>query len=112
MMRDRSLQPDGRRAGPALPCHWPIASPGLVGSEGHVLMSECPVIYWPVAQSLREQTPTSWLPYIGVLIGEVSMSRGSYIRLLSWLKVEVPHGTILLFSLFNQSVDEQVFPES
>lgn len=47
------------------------SQPGLVRSEGHILMSKCPVIYWPVAQPRRGQMPTSQLTYIGVLVGEV-----------------------------------------
>lgn len=48
--------------------------PGLVRSEGHILMSECPVIYWLVAQPRGGQMPTSQLTYIGVLAGEASGS--------------------------------------
>lgn len=69
-----SLWPDGRRAGPAFPHHWLVANPGLVRSEGHILMSKYPAIYWLVAQLHVGQMPTSQLTYIGVLVGEVNGS--------------------------------------
>lgn len=52
----------------------PVASPGLGGSEGHTLRSECPVMYWSVAQSHGGQMPASQLTCIDILVDEVSAS--------------------------------------
>lgn len=104
------MRPDGRRAGPALPGHWPVANPGLVRSEGHILMSEYPGLL--AGGSALPGTNASitvdihWHPdWQGQWVLK------EYIWLLSWLKPKVPHGTLLLFNLFNPPTDGQVFPE-
>ena len=61
------LEPDpvARReaAGPALPFHWPVASPGLVGRKGHILMSECPAISSSMLRAKAYITlDTHWRP--------------------------------------------------
>lgn len=61
------LEPDpvARReaAGPALPFHWPVASPGLVGRKGHILMSECPAISSSMPRAKAYITlDTHWRP--------------------------------------------------
>lgn len=97
------LEPDPvpRReaAGPALPFHWPVASPGLVGRKGHILMSECPAISSSMPRAKAYITlDTHWRP-------------SGCIGLLSWLKANLPHGSILLVRLFSQSMS-RLFPEA
>lgn len=63
----------GGRQGQPFPVR-PVACPDLGGSEGHIVKSECPAMYWSVAQSRWGQRPTSQLTCIDVLVGEVSAS--------------------------------------
>lgn len=63
----------GVGAGSVLLCQA-CSLPRSGGSEGHILRSECPVMYWLVAQSCVGQMPTSRLTCIDVPIDEVSVS--------------------------------------
>lgn len=103
------LWSDGTQAGPSLSLAW--GQPRSGGKWGTHLDVWVPCYLMVGGLDPRRQMPPSRLTYVGILVSKASGSFGRCVGFSLGWRPWCP-GTIFLFNLFNQWVDEQVFPET